>query len=128
MGIALVLLGVLAATLVADFVIENWFDAAERSFSLVGGSFTLSDTQAVLAAAALGAVSVVLIALGFSLLRGSRGRRRAMRDRIAELERENAMLRSRQRATPTGEAQTHEVSEVEGLFRLRDEVGADRTS
>lgn len=127
MGIAFVLLGLLGSVLVADFVIENWTDASERSFSVFGGSFVLSDTQVVLAAAAIGAVSLLLVLMGFSLLRGSRGRRRATRDRISELERENAELRARQRAIAIHEDEPREVAEVERLTVRRDEVGADRS-
>ena len=65
MGIALILLGLLAAGLVVDFAAENWSaGTADLTFALFGGSFTLTQMQVVLAAAVLGAAAVVLCALG----------------------------------------------------------------
>ena len=94
MGIALILLGFVAAGLVVDFAVENWSAAAnDVSFSLFGGSFTATQVEVAIAAAVLGAVAIALCALGAGLLRGSRGRRRTTKRRISELERENAELR-----------------------------------
>jgi uncharacterized integral membrane protein len=95
MGIAFILLGLLAAGLVADFAAENWSSgASDQTFSLFGGSFTLSQIGLVLGAAVLGVLATVFVVLGANLLRGSRGRRRVLRGRIADLERENADLRA----------------------------------
>jgi uncharacterized integral membrane protein len=97
MGIAFILVGLLAAGLVADFAAENWSSsAADQTFSLFGGSFTLSQTGLVLGAAVLGVLATMFVVLGANLLRGSRGRRRVLRGRIAELERENADLRAKE--------------------------------
>jgi len=94
MGIVLILLGLVAAGLVVDFALENWSAAAnEVSFSLFGGSFTATQVDVAIAAAVLGAVAIALCVLGAGLLRGSRGRRRTTKRRIAELERENEELR-----------------------------------
>src|SRR6266508_2635957 len=94
MGIALILLGLAAAGLVVDFVVENWSAAAnEVTFSLFGGSFTATQVELAIAAAVLGAVAIALCVVGAGLLRGSRGRRRTTKHRISELERENAELR-----------------------------------
>jgi uncharacterized integral membrane protein len=96
MGIALILLGLLAAGIVVDFAAENWSaGTADLTFELFGGSFTLTQMQVVLGAAVLGAVAVALCVVGASLLRGSRGRRRTGRRRIADLERENEALKQR---------------------------------
>ena len=96
MGIALILLGLFAAGLVVDFAAENWSaGTADLTFALFGGSFTLTQMQVVLGAAVLGAVAVALCIVGAGLLRGSRGRRRNVRRRVADLERENAALRER---------------------------------
>jgi hypothetical protein len=94
MGIALILLGLAAAGLVVDFAVENWSSAAnDVSFSLFGGSFTATQVEVAVAAAVLGAIAIALCVLGAGLLRGSRGRRRTVKRRISELERENAELR-----------------------------------
>jgi hypothetical protein len=110
MGIALILLGLLAAGVVVDFAVENDLAGApERSFALFGGSFTYNETQVAVGAAVLGALAVVLVVLGVGLSRGSLGRRRALRHRVSELERQNAELRSRPVTvtttdTPSGES------------------------
>ena len=99
MGIALILLGLLAAGVVVDFAVENDLAGApERTFSLFGGSFTYNETQVVLAAAVLGALAVLFVVLGIGMSRGSMGRRRALRHRVSELERENTDLRTRKPA------------------------------
>jgi hypothetical protein len=104
MGIALILLGLLAAGLVVDFAVENWAaGATDLTFALLGGSFTLTQMQVVLGAAVLGAVAVALCVLGASLLRGSRGRHRTVKRRIADLERENAALKQRRGSEPDEE-------------------------
>lgn len=95
MGIALILLGLLAAGVVVDFAIENDLAGApERTFSLFGGSFTFNETQVVLGAAVLGALAVLFVVLGIGMSRGSLGRRRALKHRVSELERENTDLRT----------------------------------
>ena len=107
MGIALILLGLLAAGIVVDFAAENWSaGTADLTFELFGGSFTLTQMQVVLGAAVLGAVAVALCIVGAGLLRGSRGRRRNVRRRVADLERENAALKQRRVSKPDEEAHT----------------------
>lgn len=99
MGIALILLGLLAAGVVVDFAVENDLAGApERTFSLFGGSFTYNETQVVLGAAVLGALAVLFVVLGIGMSRGSLGRRRALKHRVSDLERENTELRSRRQA------------------------------
>ena len=96
MGIALILLGLLAAGIVVDFAAENWSaGTADLTFELFGGSFTLTQMQVVLGAAVLGAVAVALCIVGAGLLRGSRGRRRNVRRRVADLERATAAPKHR---------------------------------
>lgn len=96
MGFALILLGLLSAGVVVDFAVENDVVAsAERTYSLFGGSFTISDMQLVIGAAVLGALAFALVLLGLRMLRGSSGRRRAIKHRVVELERENTSLRSK---------------------------------
>ena len=96
MGIALILLGLLAAGMVVDFAVENWSEGApDLTFALFGGSFTLTQMQVVIGAALLGAVAVLLCILGARLLHVSRGRHRTARRRVADLERENAALKKR---------------------------------
>jgi uncharacterized integral membrane protein len=96
MGMLLILLGLAAAGLVADFVVENDLTTApNQTVSLLGGSFSLSLPELVLGAAVLGALAVFLVMLGLGLLRGSWGRRRALKKQIADLRLENTDLRSK---------------------------------
>lgn len=96
MGIAFIVLGLLAAGVVVDFAVENWSEGtADLTFALFGGSFTLTQMQVVIGAAVLGAVAVLLCVFGAGLLRVSRGRHRTARRRVADLERENAALKER---------------------------------
>ena len=96
MGLLLILLGLGAAGLVADFVVENDLTAApSQAVDLLGGSFSLSQPELVLAAALLGALAVILVMLGLGLLRGSWGRRRALKRQISDLQLENTDLRSK---------------------------------
>ena len=105
MGIALILLGLLAAGIVVDFAAENWSaGTADLTFELFGSSVTLTQMQVVLGAAVLGAVAVAFCIVGAGLLRGSRGRRRNVRRRVADLERENAALKQRRASEPDQEA------------------------
>jgi uncharacterized integral membrane protein len=105
MGIVLILLGLLAAGIVVDFAVENWSaGTADITFELFGGSFTLTQMQVVLGAAVLGAVAIALCIVGAGLLRGSRGRRRTVRRRITDLERENEELKQRRVSEPDAEA------------------------
>lgn len=95
MSVFLILLGLVAAGVVADFVVENGLNGPDQSFQLVGNSFDLSTSVLVPAAAVLGGLAVTLIVLGIWLLRGSRGRRRGMKRQVTDLERENSELRSK---------------------------------
>ena len=96
MGIALILLGLVAAGLVVDFAAENWSAGApDLTFSMFGSSFTATQVQVAIGAAVLGAIAIALCVLGAGFLRGSRGRRRTAKRRISDLERENAALRER---------------------------------
>ena len=96
MGMLLILLGLAAAGLVADFVVENDLTTApSQTVSLLGGTFNLSLPELVLGAAVLGALAVFLVMFGLGLLRGSWGRRRALKKQIADLRLENTDLRSK---------------------------------
>src|SRR5438034_2853214 len=95
MGLLLILLGLVSAGVVVDFLIENDLAAAsDQTVALFGGSFRLSTPEVVLGAAVLGALSVLLLILGVGFLRGSWGRRRALKRRVAVLEQENALHRA----------------------------------
>ncbi|MGH2658417.1 MAG: hypothetical protein ACRDHS_01835 [Actinomycetota bacterium] len=97
MGILLILLGLVAAGVVADFLVENDLaTASDQTVALFGGSFRLSTPEVVLGAAVLGALSVLLVILGVGFLRGSWGRRRALKRRVSNLEQENAAYRARE--------------------------------
>jgi hypothetical protein len=95
-GMLLILLGLAAAGLVADYIVENDLtNAPSQPVSLLSGSFSLSQPELVLGAAVLGALAVVLVMLGLGLLRGSWGRRRALKQQISDLQLENTDLRSK---------------------------------
>jgi hypothetical protein len=113
MGILLILLGLAAAGLVADFLVENDLATApDQTVALLGGSFRLSTPEVVLGAAVLGALSVLLVIVGFGFLRGSWGRRRALKRRVAVLEQENASHRAREDVGPAVATLPSEESEA----------------
>jgi hypothetical protein len=94
-SVLLVLLGLAAAGVVVDFLIENDLATApHQTVALLGGSFRLSTPELVLGAAVLGILSILLVVLGIGLFRGSWGRRRALKRQIAALEQENGALRA----------------------------------
>ena len=96
MGILLILIGLAAAGVVADFALENDLTTApSQTVSLLGGSFDFSVPELVLGAAILGALALVLVMLGLGLVRGSWGRRRALKQQIVDLRRENTDLQSK---------------------------------
>lgn len=110
MGIVLLIIGLLAAGVVADFLIENGLPGGpDQNFELLGGTFGLSTGELVLGAAILGALAITLVALGLGLLGVRWGRRREriaevrereqrlgqLETRNVELERENTALRAR---------------------------------
>jgi len=96
MGVLLIVLGLAAAGVVADFVVENDLTTAQdQALTFLGASFRFSLPEVVLGAAVVGAVAVVLVILGLGLLRGSWGRRKALKRQIADLRQENSDLRSK---------------------------------
>lgn len=120
MGIALILLGLVAAGTVADFLLENEMGESAQAFDLFGGTFTMSQTEVVLGAAVLGALAVLFLGLGMGLARGSWGRRRADRHRRSDLERMNADLEREN-------AQLRTKTTTSGPWaRTRDEVPGGR--
>lgn len=130
-SILLILLGLAAAGLVVDFLVENDLASApHQTVAFLGGSFRLSTPEVVLGAAVLGVLSVLLIVLGIGLFMGSWGRRRSLKRKIASLEEENGELRARDNlaaavsapttpsaGTPTKEETTEESSAVTGYRR-----------
>ena len=93
-SVLLILLGLAAAGLVVDFLVENDLGSApDQTVALLGGTFRLSIPELVLGGAVLGVLSVLLVMLGIGLLRGTWGRRQSNRRLIQELERENEALR-----------------------------------
>lgn len=95
MGIVLILLGLVSAGLVADFLVENHLGTApSQSVELLGSSVRLSSANLVLVAFIAGVAFVLLVALGIRLVRRSRDRRRVLKRQLGDLERENSELRS----------------------------------
>ena len=95
MGILLMILGLASAGLVADFVLENDLASAPvESFTIFGSSFRASVPALVLGAFVAGALMLMLMKAGMTLARQRRTRRRDIKRRVADLERENATLRT----------------------------------
>jgi hypothetical protein len=101
MGVLLMILGLASAGLVADFVIENHLASAPaESFTLFGSTISLSVPALVLSAFVAGALTIVLLKAGMVLARQRGEKRRALRRRVADLEAENAKLRTTESAEP----------------------------
>lgn len=95
MGMLLIILGTASVGLLADFVIENHLGSAPmESFALFGSSFKMSIPALVLVAFVAGMLTLMLVKTGMSLVRDRRRRRRGLRRHLADLERENAELRT----------------------------------
>jgi hypothetical protein len=98
MGVLLIVLGLAAAGVVADYAVENHIATAPNEpLVLFGATFHFSTPEVVLTGAVLGALAVIFVILGLGLLRGSWGRRRALKRRIAQLEQENTNLITQER-------------------------------
>ena len=96
MGMLLMILGLASAGLVADFVLENHLTSAPlESITILGSSFKVSVPALVLGAFVAGALTLILVKSGMALMRQRRTRRRTLKRRLADLERENATLRTK---------------------------------
>jgi hypothetical protein len=113
MGLLLIFLGLLTAGVLADYVSENHLlNAPNQTVMLFGTKVTVSGVAPLVAAFLAGVLTFLLIVVGIGLLRGSWGRRRNLKRRIAELEWQNTELRSRERLQEVVEA-THSRHFVE---------------
>ena len=91
MALLLILFGVLVAGVLADFLIENDIaTAATQPLTMAGVTVDLSTPVVAAIAFGLGALAVLLIVAG--IRRMGRKRRRVLKERIANLEHENARL------------------------------------
>jgi hypothetical protein len=109
MGILLILFGLAAMGVLVDFAIENHLTTApDQSFVVMSRTFQLSTPEVVLAGALLSVLAVAFVILGIGLIRGSWGRRRALKARIGELQRENTELASKVHLSSTLEGQRSE--------------------
>jgi hypothetical protein len=98
MGLLLIFLGLLTAGVLADFVAENHLlDEPNQTVLLFGTKLTVSGVAPLAAAFLAGMITLLLVVVGIGLLRGSWGRRRTLKRRIADLEQQNTELRSRER-------------------------------
>ena len=106
MGVLLILLSLVSAGALAGFIAENdLLSAQTQSFTMFGQDVNLSIAAITIVSFALGAITVILLIVGIGLLRGSWGRRRALKRRIADLEQKNLELQSRERLNATMAAQ-----------------------
>jgi hypothetical protein len=114
MGVLLIVLGLAGAGVVADYVVENNLTTAPgEPFALFGATFTFSRPEVVLAAFVIGALAVLFVILGVGLLRGSWGRRRALKRRIADLQRENTSLLTQGRLAEAARSDRVEPTDAE---------------
>ena len=95
MGVVSILLGLVLAGALADFLVENDVStAATQSVTFAGQVVALSTPVLAAIAFGLGVLAVLLVFAGIRRLR--RKRRRSMQDRITQLEDENARLVTQQ--------------------------------
>ena len=84
MGLLLIFLGLLTAGVLADYVSENHLlNAPNQTIMLFGTKVTVSGVAPLVAAFLAGVLTLLLIVVGVGLLRGSWGRRRNLKRRIA---------------------------------------------
>ena len=103
MGVVLLILGLGAAGVIADFLVENGLgEGPDRTFELFGTTFQMSTTEVVLGAAILGAIAITLVAIGLGVMgvelgrrRERRAERRALENRVDSLVRRNDELERR---------------------------------
>ena len=137
MGLLLIFLGLLTAGVLADYVSENHLlNAPNQTVMLFGTKVTVSGVAPLVAAFLAGVLTLLLVVVGIGLLRGSWGRRRNLKRRIAELEWQNTELRSRERLQEVVEAthskhfveipesETPEEPEPEPAAQPQQEIGA----
>jgi len=109
MGVLLIVLAFACAGAMADFVIENHLASATgESFALAGGRVQLSAPSVALIAFGLGALAVLLAAAGVRHARRRRVVRHDLKQRVADLESENALLRGEPPDTTGPDAWTTE--------------------
>ena len=115
MGVLLVVLGLAGAGVVADYLVENNLTSApSEPFTLFGATFNFSRPEVVLASFILGVLAILFIVLGLGLLRGSWGRRRALKRRISDLESENTNLVSQRRLADAAGPDRESYEDTEG--------------
>jgi hypothetical protein len=97
MGVVLILIGLIPAGVVADYLIENHIASAPtQSVLLFKRSLALSQPELVAVGFVLGISSFIFIMLGVGLIRDSWGKRKGLKQQIAKLEDENTKLRARE--------------------------------
>jgi hypothetical protein len=93
MGLLSILLGLVLAGALADFLVENHIaTAAEQSVVVAGTTQQLSMPVLVAIAFGVGALALALVLLGIRRMR--RGSRKKLHQRIQNLEDENARLQA----------------------------------
>jgi hypothetical protein len=97
LGFLLIVVGLIPAGVLADYLVENHVAAAPtESFLLFKHSFELSRPELVAAGFVLGMLTLLLLMLGIGVLRGSWGRRRNLKQRVEDLQSENTQLHARE--------------------------------
>ena len=116
MGILLMILGLASVGLVADFVLENHLTSAPvESFTVLGSSFKISVPALVLGAFVAGALTLILVRSGVTFMHQRRTRRRALKRRLVDLERENATLRTKHEGGSQPETGTGDTLPVDWI-------------
>jgi hypothetical protein len=129
MGVVLLILGLGAAGVIADFLVENGLgEGPDRTFELFGTTFQMSTTEVVLGAAILGAIAIALVAIGLGVMGVEIGRRRERRAERRDLEgRVDALLRRNDELERLNGELAREVAETRSRSTPAAAATADRS-
>jgi hypothetical protein len=97
LGFLLIVIGLIPAGVLADYLVENRVAAVPaESFLLFKHTYEVSRSELVGAGFLIGMFTVLCIALGIGVLRGSWGGRRNLKQRVEDLQSENTQLHARE--------------------------------
>jgi hypothetical protein len=96
-GVLLILIGLIPAGVLADYLVENHVASAPtQSLMLFKRTLTLSQPELVAVGFVLGVAALAFILLGVGLIRDSWGKRQGLKQQVADLQAENTKLRARE--------------------------------